>query len=109
MAERKQESGTLSADGDAGSVVGRGKLTYHFNTTNRDAANGTFGGGTVTLYKKVQGIWCPALDSSGNAIALTAEGDGVLEFGDGMVSEVIATLAGATSPTIYWRLAFDRG
>ena len=64
--------------------------------------NGSFGGGTVSVEKKINGGEFAAYDS-GAAITLTAADDMVLSIGEGI--HLRLTLASATAPSITWSIS----
>jgi hypothetical protein len=64
--------------------------------------NGTFGGGTVALEKKVNGVEY-ALYDSGAAITAAAADDMQLSIGEGV--SIRLTLSGATNPSIIWSIS----
>ncbi len=88
------KSGTLTADGSTDWIPTLGREI-------NPVANGTFGGGTMSLEKRVDGVTSPAYDS-GVGIAITASDDMIVSLGAGI--EVRWTLSGSTTPSINWSL-----
>jgi len=89
-------SGTLSADGDTDVVVVMGQNDGDFGVI----ASGTWGGGTLTTY-----LW-DATAAAWKAIpgtAKTTDTSFTLDLPAGPTLIVKATLAGATTPTLFWR------
>lgn len=107
MAERQQTQGTLAADGSSDWVVGRGNLIVSATTTRAGEGNGTYGSGTLTLCMKVNGKEVPVMEGT-SAVAFTEESAKSVRFPETASTEVRLTLPGSSSPSIDYRLAFDR-
>jgi hypothetical protein len=88
-------TGTLSANGSTDWITIKG---YNSHVS----AGGTFGSGTMSLEKQVDGVTLPVYDS-GTAIALTAADD--LLIGLHPKDKVRWTLSGATGASIQWQIS----
>ena len=87
---------TFTADGSTGYYeAGAGSEGIHISVS------GGFGGGSVAVEQRVNGVAVPLLDN-GAAVALTGPDDSLynLKFGD----VFRLTLTGSTTPTIAWSI-----
>lgn len=87
-------TGILSSDGATKFVIAE-------NGTTHISLGGSFGGGTVSVNKKVNGNDFPVYDS-GVAITATAADDIILQLSQG--DKVGLTLAGSTTPSLTWSI-----
>jgi hypothetical protein len=98
-------TGNLTADGSTPWVHNKRADGKHEGAASvHVSANGAFGGGTMTIEKRVNGITYPLYDDGTPAVMLAPD-DLILSLGIG--DTIRLTLQGATAPSIDWIIAGD--
>ena len=85
-----------------GKLIADGSSNW-FQVTNDEvyiSANGSLGGGTLTLEKQVNGTTYPVNAIAGAPVTIAIDSDEVYGTGGGAIIRL--TLTGATGPTLDW-------